>query len=338
MAKSIKITGQIGEFGFSKTLMGYLLKEAKGEPVEIEISSLGGSLDHALDIHKQLVDYKNVSVMLTGFVASAATIIAMGAKEISMSENAFFLIHKPMTWVDVWGAMNEDEIEDVIKQLEQDKENNKKFTGVLARMYVDYTGKPMTEIMNLMKKNEWLTAEEAKTWGFVSEIKKVSAKVNLWEDLKLVAMIEGAGYPVPTRNLNTNKQMSETKTGEANTSQLDQIKDQVNSIWNKLFPPKEEKAEPKNDAPAEPTLEDQVKALTDENKALKDTLSAKDASVEALKSDMQALKSQIEALSNSAAADTDLNKETDATKTASPINDFREANQMARDAMEFLNR
>ena len=90
----IIIDGFIGQWGYSKQYVRYLLNSHKSQHVDIKISSLGGDLDQGLDIRQQLIDHGDVTVYLSGFVASAATVIAMGAKRVVMSKYAMFLVHK----------------------------------------------------------------------------------------------------------------------------------------------------------------------------------------------------------------------------------------------------
>jgi len=156
-------------------------------------------VDDALAIYDQIRQHGNVEIQLSAFVASAATFLTLGAKKITMNENAFYLIHKAMNWVDAWDLMNEDEIEVLIEKLEKQKKELAKVTLQLARMYVARTGKSLEEIITLMKQETWLTAEEAKQWGFVDEISKVENPENHLDNHKMVAMITSNGLPMPRR-------------------------------------------------------------------------------------------------------------------------------------------
>lgn len=194
--KIIVIDGYIGDYSFSKQ---YIRNELAGNvknPVTVKISSLGGQVDHALNIYDQFIEHGQVEAELSAFVASSATLISLGAKTIRMNENSFYLIHKAMNWVDEWGSMNEDEIEDLIAKLEKQKAQLAKITLQIARMYTKKTGKTLNEIIDLMKEEIWLTAEEAKEWGFVDEIFSAAEQQNYLES-KMVAMITASGYPMP---------------------------------------------------------------------------------------------------------------------------------------------
>lgn len=195
--KTIVIDGYIGPYQFSKQYIRNELNGHSNDAVTAKISSLGGSVDHALNIYDQFVEHGNVIANLSSFVASSATIIALGAKKTVMNENSFYLIHKLMNWMDEWGYKNEDDIETLIAKLEKEKQQLAKMTLQVAKMYSSKSGKTLKEITDLMKEETWLTAEEAKQWGFVDEIYIPEETVNFL-DTKMVAMISASGYPIPS--------------------------------------------------------------------------------------------------------------------------------------------
>jgi len=234
-AKIIVIDGYIGPFGYSKQFIRNELSGQSKNPVTIKISSLGGSVDDALNIYDQFVEHGNVTAELSAFVASSATLVSLGAKTVRMNENSFYLIHKAMNWVDEWGTMNEDEIESLIAKLEAQKQQLAKITLQLAKMYVKKTDKTLDEIINLMKKETWLTAEEAKTWGFVDEVFAPDVAVNYLDNLQMVAMITSNGFPEPPRKIHQNK--STEQAGDEDSF--------FERIWNRMLN-KQKEVNPKN--------------------------------------------------------------------------------------------
>jgi ATP-dependent protease ClpP protease subunit len=197
--KKIVIDGQIGPWQFSKQYVREMLKDSSAEEVDVNVSSLGGDVNHAIDIHDQFATHGNITVTYTGMNASSATLLSLSAKKVRMSENSFYLIHKPMFWVDMFDNMNEDDIDATIAALEKQKNELAKFTLVLARMYKDKTGMAIQDILNLMKEDTWLTADQAKAKGFVDEVFKPSQVTNYLEDANRMAMIAASGLPVPGR-------------------------------------------------------------------------------------------------------------------------------------------
>ena len=170
MYYNIDINSQIGPRYFSKQLIKAQLEPLKNKPVNMRISSLGGSLAHGLDIRQQLLDHGNVTAYLYGMVASAATIVATGAKKVCISRYCLFLVHKVSNYIDAWGQYNADDLAKLIEDLEKNKAENDKIDRVLAQMYAQKTGKSVDEILSVLQQNSWMTAQEAKDWGFVDEI------------------------------------------------------------------------------------------------------------------------------------------------------------------------
>ena len=93
MKYDIYINGSIG-YPFSASFIQDELAKVGDAPCTVYISSLGGSVVDALQIRQMFLEHGNVTVHLHGFVASAATIIAMGAKRIVMGEFALLLVHR----------------------------------------------------------------------------------------------------------------------------------------------------------------------------------------------------------------------------------------------------
>lgn len=238
-AKIIVIDGYIGPCGYSKQFIRNELAGQSKNPVTIKISSLGGSVDDALSIYDQFMEHGDVTAELSAFVASSATLVSLGAKTVRMNENSFYLIHKAMNWVDEWGTMNEDEIESLIAKLEAQKQQLAKITLQLARMYVKKTGKTLDQITNLMKQETWLTAEEAKTWGFVDEVFAPDVAVNYLDNLQMVAMITSNGFPDPPRK--STKKIPLPTVGEL-VEPEDSFFDR---IWNRMLN-KQKEVTPKN--------------------------------------------------------------------------------------------
>lgn len=176
----------IGRWGYSKQYVRNVLSGYKGKHLDVRISSLGGDLDHGLDIRQQFVDHGDVTVYLTGFVASAATIIALGAKRICMSKYAMILVHKCSNYIDVWGNYNADEIAALIESLEANKSENEKIDVVIANLYAEKCGKKVSEILDILKAGQWMTAEEALALGLIDEITEDASdtKVNYSPELR----------------------------------------------------------------------------------------------------------------------------------------------------------
>lgn len=167
------IDDYIGDWwlGTDKQSIRHKLAKFKDQHVDVKISSLGGSLDDGLDIRQQFIDHGDVTAYLHGFVASAATVLSMGAKKIVMGKYALFLVHQCSNYVFEWGQMNATDLQTLIDKLQKNKDDNEKIDKVLAAMYASRCkNHSQEELLDLLKESKWLTAQEALDWGFVDEI------------------------------------------------------------------------------------------------------------------------------------------------------------------------
>lgn len=174
----INILGGIGESWFeddttSMQLIKDVLNDAKGKVVNVNISSLGGDVDHAITIYDMLKMHDApVNVRVMGATASSGTIIAMGGRNVEMSENALFLVHN------VWTSM-QGNAEDMRKMAE----DLDKFDARLVDIYQkqinkNKKNKKKSEILALMEGERWIDATEALAWGFVDSIIKDGKVIN----------------------------------------------------------------------------------------------------------------------------------------------------------------
>lgn len=186
MEYHVIIDDYIGRWGFSRQYMRTVLEKFKGKHVDMRISSYGGDLADGLDIRQQLIDHGDVTVYLTGFVASAATVIAMGASRICMSRYAMFLVHKCSNFVDAWGNYNADQMQQLIDDLKLNKAENDRIDSVLANMYAEKCGRKVEDILDVLTEGRWLTAQQALEYGFVDEITEEAGghKANLTPELR----------------------------------------------------------------------------------------------------------------------------------------------------------
>lgn len=224
MAKKydIDIDSYIGDWFSNKRVIKNKIASA-GEEINVRVSSLGGDVDTALDVAVQFEAHGNVICDLIAFNASAATVLTLGAKKVRMHENSMYLIHKALVWIDEFGYMNEDDIEEVISKLLAAKENSAVVTLNIANMYAKKSGKGIKEILNLMKEEKWLSATAAKEWGFVDEI--FSEVVTLSKSTNIVEMLNCANLPIP-------ENMTETQPDDATLTRKDFITEIIAGIKN----------------------------------------------------------------------------------------------------------
>lgn len=156
----VDIFGDIGDWGVNAENFIGELRSANGKDLILNISSLGGYVNDALQIHDYLASYSGkVTAKITGLTASSATIIAMGAKEVLMSENALFLIHN------VWTPMTAGNADD----LQSEAESLRQIDEILVNIYKKKTKRAASTIKKLMAEERWMDAEEALRLGFIDK-------------------------------------------------------------------------------------------------------------------------------------------------------------------------
>lgn len=169
------------------------IESAKGEELEIEISSGGGDLYAGLDIYTALKGYKGDSVSkIMSIAASAASLIAMGTKKTVMSPPGQLMIHNVSTI-----AMGDH------RDLEHEANVLKGHDAGIANAYMLKTGMSQNELLELMANETYLNAQEALKFKFVDEIM-------FDEEKKLVASIKSPMIPIEIlnkmRNIKAGKQ------------------------------------------------------------------------------------------------------------------------------------
>ena len=147
-------------------------------------TSVLGDIRRTISEARWFQDHGDVTCYLFGYVASAATILATGAKKTCMSKYAFYLIHKVSNWIDAWGSYNADQIQRLIDDLKANKLENDKMDLVLANLYANKCKKKVDDILPILKEGRWLTAQEALEYGFIDEIVEDGAKLNFDDAMK----------------------------------------------------------------------------------------------------------------------------------------------------------
>ena len=146
------------------------LSKFEGQDVNVYVSSLGGSLVHALKIRRLFIDHGRVTCHLHGFVASAATILATGAQRVLMGRHALYLAHLNSLPVDVWGYHNTEDIERAIEELQNNKLDLDKIDSTVAGIYAARGSKTAEEFHAIMAKDLWMNAEEVLALGLADEL------------------------------------------------------------------------------------------------------------------------------------------------------------------------
>lgn len=220
MAKiSIDILGEISESVNSYNSVRTKINQANGQPINLTISSGGGSVTEGMGIADLVANYpEETTATGIGLVASIATVVLLAADNVKMTENAFMMIHRP--WSYTMG--NADELEATAELLDK---MEAKLLDIYTASVIKRKGdqKNLKEIItNMMAAETWLTAQEALEFGFIDEIVKVGEK-NI--DMLPLQNSLNKFLNVPAALLTNTK-----KEDEMGSSILEKIKSLLNSI------------------------------------------------------------------------------------------------------------
>ena len=138
-----------------------LIAQAKvNEELEIIINSGGGSVFAGSEIYTALKSHKgNTIAKIVGLAASAAGVIAMGVKKLSISPTAQIMIHNVSSIV-------AGDYRDLQHEANVIENMNKS----IANAYALKTKLGEKELLEMMNNETWLNAQQAKEKGFVDEI------------------------------------------------------------------------------------------------------------------------------------------------------------------------
>ena len=140
------------------------------EELTVRICSPGGSLSEGLAICALFRDHGNVHAYIQGMTASAATVLAMGAKKVSMSSESVILVHNASYMLLEWEQANKERLAEKQEEYETLRRDLSTLDGVMARLYAKRSGRSEEEMSSLMTDERWLSAEEALSLGLVDEI------------------------------------------------------------------------------------------------------------------------------------------------------------------------
>ena len=168
----VYLFNDIGTFGVTAQNFIDEIKEYEDTELNIHINSLGGEVFEGMAIYSIIQRRKaKTTVYIEGIAASIASVIALAADEVIMSENSLLMIHN------AWGG-TQGEAKDMRKQAKI----LDKITNEIAEVYVKKSGIPYNEVIRMMDEETWLTAEEAVALGLVDSISepiKVAAKYDV---------------------------------------------------------------------------------------------------------------------------------------------------------------
>ena len=218
------------------------------EPLEVEITSEGGSVFAGIQIANMLARWKGeVTTHAVGFVASIATVILMAGKRVVVDSNCFCLIHLP--WTMVQGNAND---------LNKEIENLEKCKHAMMSFYMKKAIVPAQTIEDYLADESWFLGEE------LAQIFNVEVLQND-EQLDIAAKVDLSKYKnIPERILNMKNKAEETPVEQEVKEEI--IEEVVEKQEETLTPAEEKKVEEvveeiTNEETTEKTVEEREKEI-----------------------------------------------------------------------------
>lgn len=129
-------------------------------PVKLHLQSLGGELLPTFYICDLIQNLDTpVHVYIDGFVASAASLMAICGEKRFMTKNSCVLVHQLR-------AVSSGKLSD----MKQEINNLNNFMGSLRQIYLENSNVKEEELDNLLTSELWLDSEKCLELGFVDEI------------------------------------------------------------------------------------------------------------------------------------------------------------------------
>nr|WP_167279577.1 head maturation protease, ClpP-related [Paenibacillus lupini] len=189
------------------------LNDANGEAVDVFINSGGGSVFAGSEIYSLIKAYRGKTIgKIVGLAASAASVGAMGCDTVQISPTAQIMIHN------VWSYSSGD-----YRDMQHTSDVLKNMNTSIANAYRLKTNLEEQELLDMMDKETWLSAQQALEKGFADEImfdseKKLAASTGGFAGLlppevmeKMRAHLKAGGAPAPVASVVAEPQVDEMK-------------------------------------------------------------------------------------------------------------------------------
>lgn len=199
------------------------IKAADGDALNVRINSGGGSVFTAQAVYSILrASGKKISVYIDGLAASAATIIACAGDAVYMPENTLYMVHNPL----VMSYGNAEEMRETADLLD-------KVRDTIVAAYRNKTNLEDSKIIELMDAETWMTAQEAREFGFVDEVlEPFAVAATLQKDKIVVNSVEMSAERLKNIPKSFTNQVQSSKSSEVKNMDLETLKAQHPDVFN----------------------------------------------------------------------------------------------------------
>ncbi len=208
MLNQINLFGVIGDQVLASAIKQQMDAMDQSQPLLVRIFSEGGSVIDGFALYTAFKEYPGPKKAIIEPAAfSIASYIAMAFDDVEISENGYLMIHNP------WSETEGDD-QDHIRAAE----TLAKLKESMVVAYCEKTGKSRDEMLAVMAKETWLSAEEALAQGYVNRITSAKA-VDFKAAAKLKNMPQGVVQSLRGDGSDAGKTRETTQEKTMSTSQ-----------------------------------------------------------------------------------------------------------------------
>lgn len=180
------------------------LASITAKTIVVRINSQGGDIFDGFQMYEAMRHHKaNIVTQIESLAASAASIVALGGKEVRAYKSAFFMLHNAKV-----GLMGDPD------ELREAADLCDKVIVNMIDAYADNSNVGKRELRDMMKAETWLSAKEAKEKGFISTIldgKPVKAQFDLSMFANVPDDIDGTKDPAIFTGFDVEKALRDAK-------------------------------------------------------------------------------------------------------------------------------
>jgi len=185
----LMIYGTIGDTAWwddvvDKNIAEILNRNKAAKQITVRINSLGGYAHSGIAIYNALQQHPGkVVTIVEGLAASAASIVAM-AGETRMLPGSMLMIHNPWTFA----SGDADDMRQAADMLDTVRD-------ACVKIYQLKTGKSEDDLKGMLKADIWMTAQQAKEWGFANVVEEPTKSVSARMEQGGIFMMGGVAHP-----------------------------------------------------------------------------------------------------------------------------------------------
>jgi len=170
---TVYVYDEIGYFGVIAEDFVKEINAITAETIHIRFNTPGGSVFDGTAMYNVIRNHKSKTIAhIDGLAASISSVIALGADEVQMADNAFLMIHEP------WSIVIGDS-----ETMREEADLLDKVGSTIVNTYVSKTGASAEKMKELMLAETWMSADEALELGFIDGIEETeeNAKASLFD-------------------------------------------------------------------------------------------------------------------------------------------------------------